>query len=330
MVQTMQAVVISEPTESKNLCISEYPIPTCGPDEVIIRIKAAGINYIDIYLRSGAYRPEKYPFILGKEGSGIIAARGKEVRGLNVGDRVAFCNSSSGSYAEFATVKSDQVIKLPPNISFIIGAACLLQGLTAYYLSHLTFNISAKHQVLIHAGAGGVGLLLIQMAKLKGAKVFTTVSNEDKAKLALNAGADIVINYTKESFFDAIKSYTEGRGVDVVYDAVGKSTFDESLKSLAIRGMMVSYGQASGPVPAFDLARLSEKSLFITRPVLFHYTHTKKELNDMAEALFKMIEEDQLKVLIGQQYAFSNVALSHADLETRQTIGKSILSMNNV
>lgn len=321
----MRAIQVKQAGGPEQLILQEVPAPDYGVEDVLVQIKAAGINYIDIYLRTGLYPPAHYPYTPGKEGSGIVVAVGKNVNEIKEGDRVAFCGTSTGSYAEFVALPADQIVVIPDSISFEMAAAVMLQGLTAYYLSHLTFPIKKDDEVLIHAGAGGVGLLLIQMAKLRGAKIITTVSTEDKAALAKKAGANDIAIYTQESFLEKVKQVTKNLGVHVVYDAVGKTTFDDSLKSLRVRGMLVSYGQASGPVPPFNVAKLAEKSLYITRPMLIHYTQTKAELRTMAADLFSLIGSGKLNITIGQHYSLTEAAKAHRDLEERKTIGKSII-----
>lgn len=320
----MKAIQVNAPGGIEELKYVDCEIPECGPNDALVNIKMAGVNFIDIYYRKGLYKPAAYPYIPGKEGSGIIVEIGKNVTSCKVGDRVAFCFAGSGSYAEYACIPADQLVKLPEEISFEIAAAAMLQGLTAYYLSHLTFKLNHSDTALIHAGAGGVGLLLIQMAKLLNAYVITTVSNDKKAALAKTAGANDVILYTKESFKEHVMAITNNKGVDVVYDAVGQTTFEDSLNSLAVRGMLVSYGQASGPIPPFNLARLSEKSLYITRPVLGHYIQGKS-LFEMSHKLFEFIIKRKLHISIGQQYPLKSAATVHHDLETRATTGKLLL-----
>lgn len=323
----MKAIVVKETGGIDKLQLQEIPTPVCKPDEVLIQLKASGINYVDVYFRTGLYPVAQIPFVPGMEGSGVVTAIGAAVKNIKVGERVAFTAGGSGAYAEFAAIPAAQVVKIPAAISFETAAAAMLQGMTAYYLTHLTFALQKNQTALIHAGAGGVGLLLIQMAKKIGAHVITTVSTADKAKFAKAAGADEVVVYTQNSFLDAVMQYTHKVGVDVVYDAVGNTTFIDGLKALTIRGMMVSYGQASGPIPPFSLTSLSEKSLYLTRPSLFHYTRTEKELTALAENLFGLIENDKLNILIGNKYPLAEAAQAHADLEGRKTIGKSILIM---
>lgn len=321
----MRCIQVAKAGGPEELKAKECSVPEIGSDDVLINIKAAGINYIDIYIRNGLYKPSHYPYTPGKEGSGIINKVGENVKDLKPGDRVAFCLDGSGSYAEYAAVPGNQVVKIPDTLSFEMAGAIMLQGLTAYYLSHLTYQLGEGDIALIHAGAGGVGLLLIQIAKLLKAKVITTVSSVEKAKLAEIAGADEVVIYTEESFLQKTLDYTNGQGVNVVYDGIGKNTFADSMKSLTTRGMLVSFGQASGPVPPVELSKLAEKSLYLTRPSLSNYARTHKELQTMAAALFNILNEGKLEVTIGQLYALEEAATAHANLESRKTIGKSIL-----
>lgn len=321
----MKAILVRQSGGIDQLHLEDVSVPECGPKDVLVKLKAVGINFIDIYVRKGLYKTNQFPYIPGKEGSGEVVSVGKDVQAFKPGDRVAFCAAGTGTYAEYAAIPADQVVLIPASLSFETAAAVMLQGLTAYYLSHQTFLLSKNHVALIHAGAGGVGLLLIQMAKLVDAKVITTVSNEEKAKLAMIAGADEVVIYTQNSFLEAVKKITNGTGVNVVYDSVGKTTFEDSLIALAIRGMLVSYGQSSGPVLPIELSKLAEKSLFLTRPTLFHYIKTKEELDNMSLALFDLISNNKLQVTIGKRYPLEEVATAHLDLENRKTIGKSIL-----
>ena len=321
----MRAIQVKQAGGVEQLVIQECPVPLCKPDEVLVQIKVAGINYIDVYIRKGLYNPPYYPFIPGKEGSGIVIEVGNNVKDIKKSDRVAFCVGGSGTYAEFAALPAHQVIPIPDDLSFEIAAAAMLQGLTAYYLSHKTILLNENHHILIHAGAGGVGLLLIQMAKMLGAKVMVTVSTEEKAKLVKTAGADEIVLYTQESFLIKVMEWTHHQGVNVVYDAVGKTTFEDSLKSLAIRGMLVSYGQSSGFIAPIQLSQLAEKSLYLTRPNLGHYTQSNVESIEMTTELFEMIISNHLKILVGQRYPLAEAATAHADLEARKTIGKSVL-----
>lgn len=318
----MRAIQVKKAGDASELQLVDCEKPHCGENEVLIEMKAVGINFIDTYIRSGLYPVPRYPYTPGKEGSGMVVETGKNVKNFKVGDRVAFCAGGSGAYAEYVAIAEEQVMPIPEAISYSIAAAAMLQGFTAYYLTHLTFKLAKDHTVLVHAGAGGVGLLLIQIAKAIGAKVITTVSTPDKAVLAKEAGADLVVIYTKESFLEAVNQYTNNVGVDVVYDSVGQTTFDDSLLSLKVRGMLASFGQSSGPIPPMPLAKLAAKSLYLTRPGLHHYT---AEFEEMAENVFGMIEQGKLKIKIGQEYSLKDAGQAHQDLEGRKTIGKSIL-----
>lgn len=321
----MKAIQVKQAGGAEQLQFVEIPIPEYGPNDVLVQLKATGVNFIDIYTRTGLYKPIRYPFIPGKEGSGIVMSVGANVKNIRPGDRIAFCVGGTGTYAEYVAIPEDQVVSIPASMSFETAAAIMLQGLTAYYLSHYTFQLNQNHIALIHAGAGGVGLLLIQMAKILKAKVITTVSNEEKEKIVKIAGADEAVIYTRTSFVEAVKKFTQNLGVNVAYDAVGKTTFNDSMASLALRGMLVSYGQASGPVPPIEIIKLAEKSLFLTRPTLHHYTKTRAELNSMSAALFDLIEKNKLQITIGNRYTLNEATKAQADLEERKTIGKSIL-----
>lgn len=321
----MKAIQVAKAGGPEQLIYQECPTPIASSKEVLVKQKAIGINFIDIYIREGLYRAPSYPYIPGKEGAGEVVAVGSEVRDIKVGDRVSYWNAASGAYAEYAVVPEQQAVQIPDGLDFETAAATMLQGLTAYYLSHLTILLKPEHTVLIHAGAGGVGLLLIQLAKLIGAKVITTVSSETKTKYAKAAGADHIILYTKESFQAAVMALTNNNGVDVVYDSIGKDTFYDSLASLTVRGMLVSFGQSSGVVSPLELSKLSEKSLYLTRPSLFHYAADRQQLQSMAKAVFDYILKKQLQIQIGQRYPLRDAATAHRDLAERRTVAKSIL-----
>lgn len=323
----MKAIVVRNPGGHSELKLETLPVPSYAPDEVLVKTKIVGINFIDIYIRNGLYPVANYPYIPGKEGSGVIEAVGSNVKDLKPGDRVVFCTAGSGTYAEYVAIPADEVVIIPDAISFETAAAAMLQGLTAYYLTHLTFPLAKHNSALIHAGAGGVGRLLIQIAKIIGARVITTVSSQEKEKITNELHADLTVIYTQQSFLASVKKFTQNNGVNVVYDAVGKTTFDDSLLSLAVRGMLVSYGQASGPIPPLELSRLSEKSLYITRPRLVSYTRNKAELNQLAQSLFDLILNHKLDIAIGQRYPLEDAAKAQLDLESRKTIAKSILEV---
>lgn len=292
--------------------------------EVLLRVKAAGVNFIDVYHRSGLYK-NPLPFVPGVEGAGVVEAVGEGVEGLRQGDRVAWC-MSPGGYAEYVTVPARVVVKLPEGVDFELAAAAMLQGLTAHYLVKSTFALQSGHTALIHAAAGGVGLLLVQMAKALGATVIGTTSTEAKAELVRNAGADHVVLYTQEDFVAAVKRISGEKGVDVVYDSVGATTFHGSLKCLRPRGMMVSFGQSSGPVePVSPLELSGGGSLFLTRPNLAHYMLDRAELEWRSGELFVLIGESKLDVRVDSRYPLEQAAEAHRALESRKTAGKLIL-----
>jgi NADPH2:quinone reductase len=305
------------------------PSPAAG--EVLIRVEAAGVNFIDIYFCRGAYRMP-LPAILGVEGAGVVEKVGPDVSSVQKGERVAWTDRTGaatqpgGSYATHAIVPAARLVPVPADVDSKTAAAAMLQGMTAHYLSHTTFPLRAGHTCLVHAAAGGVGLLLCQMAKRAGARVIGTVSTEPKAALARKAGADDVILYTTHDFEAEARRITSGRGVDVVYDSVGKTTFDKSLASLAPRGMLVLYGQSSGPVAPFDPQILNAKgSLFFTRPSLGHYVSTRDELLARADAVLGAIQKRELEVRIGATFPLRDAAEAHRALESRATTGKVLL-----
>lgn len=320
----MKAIQVTQPGGPEVLTLVDLPVPTPQPDEAIVQIKAAGVNFIDVYFREGRY-PAPLPFINGQEAAGIVIAVGNGVSRVQVGDRVSY-TGVRGSYAEYAAVPADRLVRIPDEISFETAAAAMLQGMTAHYLSHSTYPIQRGNTVLIHAAAGGVGLLLVQMAKKLGARVIGTAGNAEKAELARHAGADEVIIYTEQDFETETKRLTNNEGVHAVYDGVGKSTFDRDLNILRPRGYLVLFGGSSGAVPPFDLIQLSQKgSLFITRPSLHHYIHTREELEERSSDVFKMILAGELKLRIHKTYPLSDVQQAHLDLEGRKTSGKLLL-----
>lgn len=308
--------------EAMQLDDVEVPVP--GPGEAQLRHHAIGLNYIDTYFRSGLY-PAKLPFTLGNEGAGEIVALGKGVSGFKVGDRVAYA-ATPGAYSEVRNIDASQLVKLPKSISYEQAAAMMLKGLTAQYLLRQTFRVKKGHTILIHAGAGGVGLIVCQWAKALGATVIATVGSEDKAKLAKKNGAKHVILYRSENFVERVKEITKGKLCDVVYDGVGKVTFPGSLDCLKPLGMFVSFGNASGPVEAFNLGLLSQKgSLFATRPTLFTYTAQPGNLAKMARDLFRVVASGVVKVPIHARFPLEKVADAHRAMESRATTGSSIL-----
>jgi NADPH2:quinone reductase len=304
--------------------VEAVPIPEPQPGEVLVKVAAAGVNFIDVYHRTGLY-PKSLPFTLGLEAAGLIEAVGAEVTGFRVGDHVAF-SSVPGAYAEYCLAPVDQVVPVPKGLDLVTAAAAMLQGMTAHYLLYSTYPVKAGETILVHAAAGGVGSLLVQLAKQLGATVIGTVSTEEKERLARDAGADHVIRYIETDFEAETMRLTEGQGVDVVYDSVGQSTFDKSLNVLRPRGYMVLFGQSSGKVPPFDLGWLGTKgSLYITRPSLFHYIAKRDDLLWRAGDLFKWLEAGQLKLRLDRQLPLAEAAEAHRLLEGRQTAGKVLL-----
>ena len=320
----MKAIQVSQVGGPEVLNQVDLPIPEPKPNEALVQIKAAGVNFIDVYFREGRY-PAPLPFVPGQEAAGIVTAIGSEVTRVKIGDRVAY-TGVQGGYAEYAAVPADRLVKIPDQLDFKPAAASMLQGMTAHYLSHSTYPIKQGETVLIHAAAGGVGALLVQMAKNRGARVIGTAGSEEKAQLARNAGADEVIIYTEQDFETETQRLTNGEGVHVVYDGVGKTTFDKDFNVLRPRGYLVLFGASSGAVPPFDLIRLSQKgSLFLTRPSLHHYIHTREELEQRAGDVLQMIDEGKLKLRIHQTYPLAEAQQAHRDLEGRKTTGKLLL-----
>jgi NADPH2:quinone reductase len=321
----MKAIRVNEHGGPEVLSYEDVPDPEPGPDEARVRLAASGVNFIDIYLRTGLY-PKETPFTLGQEGAGEVDAVGEGLEELSAGDHVAFA-SVPGSYAEYVVAPADQLV--PFNVTLVearLAAAVMLQGMTAHYLTHSTFPLEKGQSALVHAAAGGVGLLLVQMAKMRGATVIGTAGSEEKARRAKGAGADEVIVYTEQDFVEETRRITGGEGVHVVYDSVGKSTFDGSLDCLRPRGYMVLFGQSSGPVPPLDLQVLNQKGgLFVTRPALAQYTATREELLRRAESVLSWVGNNTLDVRIGGTYPLSDAQKAHRDLEGRKTTGKLIL-----
>ena len=321
----MRAIQIRKTGGPEVMELVELPMPKPGAGQVLVKIEAVGVNFIDTYLREGRY-PAELPFIPGQEAAGTVVELGDGVSGFAVGDRVAW-NGTRGTYAEFACAPASDLLRIPDGMSFEQAAAVLLQGLTAHYLAHDTHPIRVGETVLIHAGAGGVGLLLTQMAKRLGARVLTTVSTEQKAELSRAAGADKVILYTMESFVEEVKRQTDGDGLPVVYDSVGKTTFDDSLKCLRPRGLLALYGASSGAVPPFDPIRLMAGSLYLTRPTLKDYVRTRGELERRAADVFGWVARGELRVRIGVRYSLGEAAQAHRDLAGRKTTGKVLLTL---
>ena len=322
----MRAIQVAKTGGPDVLELVELPQPEPKAGEVLVKIEAAGVNFIDTYLREGRY-PSPLPFIPGQEAAGTVAAVGDGVSELRVGDRVAW-TSAPTAYAEFACVPVASLVKVPAEMNLDAAAAVMTQGLTAHYLAFDTYAIQRGDTVLVHAGAGGVGLLLTQIAKMLGATVLTTVSTEEKAELSRGAGADKVILYTQENFADAVKKFTGGEGLPVVYDSVGKTTFEDSLKCLRPRGLLALYGGSSGAVPPFDPMKLAAGgSLYLTRPTLKAYTQTRTELERRASDVFGWVASGALKVRIGHRYKLEDAAQAHRDLEGRKTTGKVLLTL---
>ncbi|HEX4228859.1 MAG TPA: quinone oxidoreductase [Bryobacteraceae bacterium] len=320
----MKAVVADPVGGPENLKYIDLPIPEPGDGQALVKIAAAGVNFIDVYFRMGFYKAPETPVRLGNEGAGTITAVGKGVA-LPIGARVAYA-MARGCYAEFAVVPVNFLVELPPDVSFEDGAACMLQGMTAHYLTHSAFPLQSGQTCLVHAAAGGTGLLIVQMAKIAGATVIGTASTQEKAGLARDRGADHMILYTETDFVEEVKRITDGKGVNVVYDSVGKTTFHKSLDCLRLRGMMVSFGQSSGPVGQIDPLILSQKgSLFLTRPSLAHYIGDPAELRWRSSDIFKWIEDGRLRLHIQKIYKLADAAEAHWDLEGRRTTGKLLL-----
>jgi NADPH2:quinone reductase len=320
----MKAIQIHATGGPEVLKLAELPIPHPGAGQVLIRVEAVGVNFIEIYFRKGVYKAS-LPLTPGSEAAGTVEELGPGVTGFATGDAVASV-SVLGSYAEYALVPAAQLVKVPAGLSMEQAAAAMLQGMTAHYLSHSTFPLKAGDTVLVHAGAGGVGLLLTQIAARIGARVITTVSTPAKAELSREAGASDVILYAKQDFEAEVKRLTGGKGVDVVYDSVGKTTFEGSLNCLRPRGLLALFGASSGPVPSFDLIQLSSKgSLFITRPTLWHYLATRAELEQRAGDVMGWIAKGELKLRTEHLYPLAEAAQAQIDLEARKTTGKVLL-----
>ena len=318
----MRAVVVPRHGGPEVLTVEDRPTPEPGPGQLLVDSAGAGVNFIDTYHRGGVY-PVETPFVPGSEGTGRVSAVGPGVSGVAVGDRVAWM-SAPGCYAEQVIVPADQAVPVPDGIGDDVAAGALLQGITAHYLTHSTYPIQPGDTALVHAGAGGVGLLLTQLVKQRGGRVIATVSTDEKEALARSAGADEVLRY--EGFAGAARDLTGGRGVDVVYDGVGKATFDDSLESLRPRGMMVLFGGSSGQVPPFDPQRLNRLgSLFLTRPTTAPYIATREELTWRAGDIFEGIATGKLELRIGGRYALHEAGRAHEDLESRRTTGKLVL-----
>jgi NADPH2:quinone reductase len=320
----MKAIQVKQAGGPEVLTLVDLEVPKPKANEALVQIKAIGVNYIDVYFRLGRY-PGTPPFVDGQEAAGVVAEIGSDVTAVKPGDRVTY-TSILGSYAEYAVVPADRLVKIPEKVTFQQAAASMLQGMTAHYLCHSTYPVKRGEAVLIHAAAGGTGLLLVQLAKKLGARVLGTVSTDEKANLARAAGADELILYSHQDFEAETKRLTEGKGVDVVYDGVGKDTFDKDLNVLRPRGYLVLFGASSGPVPPFDLAKLAPKgSLFVTRPTLANYIATRAELEQRATDVLTMVSTGELKLRIEHVYPLAEAQQAHRDLEGRKTTGKLLL-----
>ena len=320
----MRAIQLHQPGGPELLVLREVPTPVPGPTELLVRTEAIGVNYVDIYQRAGVYATPS-PIRLGLEGAGVVESTGAGVAGIQRGDRVGW-TGTPGSYATHVVVPAERAIPLPPGIDSRLAAAVLLQGMTAHYLAFSVFPLKPGHAALVHAAAGGVGLLLVQIARRAGARVIGTASTEAKATLARAAGAETVVLYGQQDFEAAARAFTNGRGVDVVYDSVGKTTFHKSLASLAPRGYLALYGQSSGAVAPIDPQVLSPKGLFLTRPSLGTYTATRAELLGRAEDIFSRILRGELDVRIDRTLPLDRAGDAHRALESRATAGKLLLS----
>jgi NADPH2:quinone reductase len=320
----MKAIQVSHTGGPEALVLVDLPAPKPKANEALVQIKAAGVNFIDVYFREGRYATP-VPFVNGQEGAGVVTEVGSDVTEVQPGDRVAY-TGVIGSYAEYAAVPANRLVKIPDALNFAQAAAAMLQGMTAHYLLHSTYKLQPGETALIHAAAGGVGLLLVQMAKKIGARVIGTAGTHEKAQLAREAGADECIVYSETDFETETRRLTDGKGVHVVYDGVGKATFDKDLNVLLPRGYLVLFGGASGAVPPFDLIKLSQKgSLYITRPTLVNYIATREDLEWRAGDVLGWIENGELKLRIHKQYPLADAAQAHRDLEGRKTTGKLLL-----
>jgi NADPH:quinone reductase len=321
---SMKAIQVKQPGGPEVMELVDLPVPEPKANEAVVKLAASGVNFIDVYHREGRYKLP-LPFVLGQEGAGVVTAVGADVKTVKKGDRVAW-TGVMGGYAEYAAIPADRLVAIPAGVSDQQAAAAMLQGMTAHYLCHDTYQLKRGETALVHAAAGGVGLLLVQMAHQIGARVLATVSTEEKAKLAREAGADEIIFYTKSDFEAETKRLTDGQGVHVVFDSVGKTTFEKGLNILRPRGMMVLFGGSSGAVPPFDPIVLTQKgSLFLTRPSLGNYIATREELVKRSDDVFAMLASGKLKLRIEHTYPLSDAQQAHRDLEGRKTTGKLLL-----
>ncbi|MEO8075468.1 MAG: quinone oxidoreductase [Acidobacteriota bacterium] len=323
----MKRIVVREPGGPDQMIIEEVPTPVPGPDEALVAVAVSGVNFLDVYFRSGLYKSDS-PTVLGSEAAGTVTAVGGGVTEVAVGDRVVY-TMVRGSYAEYAVVAAAQLVRIPDAVDFERAAAIMLQGTTAHYLTRSTFPIGKGHTCLVHAAAGGAGGLIVQLAKHHGARVLGTVSTEEKAREVRGLGADETIIYTEQDFETEVRRLTDGRGVDVVYDSVGRTTFDKSLKVIRPRGMLALFGQSSGAVPPFDPGVLNTRgSLFLTRPSLGHYLASRTELLWRVGEIMDLVTSGALKVRVSAVYPFAEAAQAHRDLESRKTTGKLLLRVS--
>ena len=320
----MKAIQVKQPGGPEVLEVVDLPVPEPRSNEAVVRLSASGVNFIDVYHREGRYKVP-LPFVPGQEGAGVVTAVGSDVTAVKAGDRVAW-TGLLGGYAEYAAIPADRLVAIPEGVTDQQAAAAMLQGMTAHYLCHDTYVLKRGETALVHAAAGGVGLLLVQMAHNIGARVLATVSTEEKGKLAREAGADEIIYYTKSDFEIETKRLTDGKGVHVVFDSVGKTTFEKGLSVLRPRGMRVLFGGSSGAVPPFDLIALSQTgSLYVTRPTLVNYIASREELMSRSGAVFAMITAGKLKLRIPHTYPLAEAQRAHRELEGRKTTGKLLL-----
>ncbi len=321
----VKQILVAEPGGPERMAVSEVPTPTPGPGQALVAIHVAGVNFLDVYFRTGLYKSDR-PIAIGSEAAGVVEKVGDGVTDLAPGDRVAYA-MVRGTYAEYAVVPAVNLVKIPDAITFEIAAAVFLQGATAHYLTRTTFPLNATHTCLVHAAAGGAGGLVVQMAKAAGAIVIGTAGSAEKAREVTALGADHAIVYTEQDFEAEVKRITDGRGVHVVYDSVGKTTFDKGLRLLRPRGMMALFGQSSGPVPPVDPLTLNAGSLFLTRPSLGHYIQPPDELRWRVGEVFEMVTRGALRVRISGSYPLAEAARAHRDLEGRKTHGKLLLAV---
>jgi NADPH:quinone reductase len=322
----VKAIQFSHPGGPEVLRMVDISLPPPGPGEVIVRHRAVGLNYIDIYVRTGLYKQPSYPCGLGYEGAGVVEALGPKVKDFKVGDRVAYGQSPIGAYAEARVMPAERLVKLPKEIDFKTGAAMMLQGMTARYLLRRTYKVKKGDTILVHAAAGGVGLIMCQWAKSLGAIVIGTVSSDEKAALAKSHGCKFPIVTGRENFAERVKQITKGKGVPVVYDSIGKDTYEKSLACLAPLGLFVTFGNASGPIPLFDLGQLAAKgSLYVTRPTLGTYVAKHEDLIATARDLFRVVKSGAVKIRVNQTYRLADAAEAHRALEARKTTGSTVL-----